>query len=144
MSGKTTEKKGVPTPKRQPRQRQKERPLGELKFSCRIAPPDGDRDPETNAPVPVRIDVDLRLFTLAERQIVKQIMGKFATPIEYDDVIVAHAWVVWRRTHPDSSLQYWMEHIAVGDLMDSLSMQPGDTAWDTTPEDYDPKPSGIT
>ena len=143
MSGKTTEKKGVPTPKRQPRQRQKERPIGELRFSVMIGPPDGERDAE-NVPVPVRIDCDLRKFTLAERQLVKQIMNKLAAPIDMEDVIVAHSWVVWRRTHPESSLNVWMNHLDVGSLMDALDLDPSETAWDTTPEDYDPKPSGIT
>jgi len=138
-----TAKKGGPTPRR-PRQRQKERQLGELKFSAMVAPPDGERDPDTGKPIPQRVDVDLRAFTLAERQLVKQVMAKFAAPIDLEDVIVAHAWVIWRRTHPTSSLQFWMEHITFGDMLDSLVLEPDHVVWDTTPDDYDPLPSSTT
>lgn len=117
---------------------QRERPAGELKFAVIIAPPDGERDDDGN-PVPVTLEVDLRHFTLAERQLVKRIMAKFAEPVEAEDVVLAHAFTVWRRTHPDASLQRWMDDIEWGTLLDSLNMEPGRTAWDTTPEGYDPE-----
>lgn len=122
-----------------PKNVQKERPLGELKFTVRVAPPDGPTDAE-GQPFPADIEVDLRRFTLAERQLVRKVMAKFAEPAEMTDVVVAHAWVVWRRTNPSSSLQFWMDHITFGDLLDGLSLEPGHTEWDTTPEGYDPNP----
>lgn len=121
----------------------KNRPLNELEFTGRFAVPDGPRDPETNKPIPGEIHCELRRFTLAERQLVKRIMQKFASPPDWDDVIVAHAFVVWRRTHPEASLQYWMDHIQWGDLLDGLDLAtPASIAWDTTPEHYDPNLSG--
>jgi|CXWL01.1.fsa_nt_gi hypothetical protein len=134
--------KSTPKAARKPRETQKQRPLGELKFTVMIRPPDGERDAE-NVPIPVEVDVDLRRFSLLERQLVKTIMNKFAAPVDMEDVVVAHAWIVWRRTHPDSSLQYWMEHIDVGDLMECIAMDPKETNWDTTPEDFDPKAAAL-
>lgn len=113
------------------------RPAGELLFDVRLAPPDGDRG-EDGAPLPVDLHVDLREFTLSERQLVKRILAKMAEPPDMDDVIVGHAFVVWRRTHPTASLQNWMDHITWGDLLDGLQMEPGHVAWDTTPKGYDP------
>lgn len=120
-----------------PKQVQSQRPLGELKFDFLIAPPDGPRDAD-DKPIPVHIHVDLRQFTLAERQLVKRAQAKFAQPLDAEDVAVVHAWVVWRRTNPTSSLQYWMDHIEYGDFLDSITLEPGHVQWDTTPEGYDP------
>jgi len=127
-----------------PRQRpakqvQRERPAGELKYELRIAPPDGELDADGNS-IPVELVVDLRHFTLDERQLAKRALLKFAQPPDWEDVIVVHAFVVWRRTHPAASLQFWMEHIEWGDLLDGLALEPGHVAWDTTPEGYDPNP----
>ena len=124
--------------RRPPKQIQSQRPAGELKFDFRIAPPDGDLDGDGN-PIPVEMHVDLREFTLGERQLVKRALLKFAQPVDVEDVVVVHAWVVWRRTHPTSSLQYWMDHIDYGDFLDGMAFEPGHVAWDTTPEGYDPK-----
>lgn len=117
---------------------QSKRPAGELRFAARIAPPDGDRDADGRL-VHVDLVCDLRRFTLAERQLVKRSLAKFVQPPDWDDVIVVHCWVVWRRTHPDSSLQRWMTEIEFGDLMDGLNIDPGHVEWDTTPEGYDPE-----
>lgn len=121
-----------------PKTAMSQRPAGELLYSFKIAPPDGDRN-EDGTPVLVQVDVDLRRFTLAERQLVKKALLKFAQPPEFEDVIVVHAWVVWRRTHPESSLDLWMNDIEWGDFLDGLSVEPGHTQWDTTPEGYDPE-----
>ena len=120
-----------------PKSVQAKRPAGELKFGLRIAPPDGPTDAQ-GAIIPVEIEVDLRSFTLAERQLAKRAMSKFAPPNDIEDVVVVHAWVVWRRTNPSSSLQFWMDHISYGDLLDGLGLEPGHVEWDTTPEGYDP------
>lgn len=123
--------------RRPPKSVQKDRPAGELKFTAVIAPPDGARD-DQDQPIRVQLEVDLRAFTLAERQLAKRAMSKFVAPIDMEDVVVVHAWVVWRRTHPESSLQYWMDHITFGDVLDGLAVEPGRVEWDTTPEGYDP------
>lgn len=115
------------------------RPANELSFSVRVAPPDGDRDAD-GSPIPVQLDIELREFTLAERQLVKRVLAKMAQPPDWDDVIVAHAWVVWRRTRPESSLQVWMDHITWGEVLDGVEFaDPPAVVWDTTPEDFDPK-----
>lgn len=117
------------------------RPAGELQFDLVIRPPDGEIDPTEDPPRPhpVQLHVDLRKFSLAERQLVKRALAKFAEPQDFDDVIVVHAWVVWRRTHPTSSLQHWMDHIEWGDVLDGLAVEPGHVEWDTTPEGFDPE-----
>lgn len=117
---------------------QAQRPKGELKYSLMIAPPDGPRD-EEGVPVPQQIDIDLRHFTLAERQMVKRVLAKFVQPPDWEDVLVAHSWVVWRRSNPTSSLQAWMDDIEWGDLLDALQLEPGHVHWDTTPEGFDPE-----
>lgn len=126
----------------QPRRRpaksvQRERSLAELKFGLRIAPPDGPRDAQ-DQPIPVELEVDLRSFVLTERQLAKRALLKFAQPPDIEDVVIVHAWVVWRRTNPSSSLQYWMDNVTYGDLLDGLALEPGHVEWDTTPEGYDP------
>jgi hypothetical protein len=115
-----------------------ERPVGELKFDLVLRPPDGPTD-ETGRPIPQQITVDLRRFTLGERQLAKRVLTKFVSS-DMEDVVLAHAWVVWRRTNPTSSLQSWMDSIEWGDLLDGLMFEPGHVHWDTTPEGYDPKP----
>lgn len=125
--------------RRPPKQVQRERPAGELKFSVVIAPPDGPRDAE-DQPIPVQLEVDLRTWSLAERQLAKQAMAKFVQPPDPEDVVIVHAWVVWRRTNPTSSLQYWMDNITFGDLLDGIKYEIGHVHWNTTPEGYDPNP----
>lgn len=125
--------------RRPPKQVQSQRPLGELKFDFLIAPPDGPRDAD-DKPIPVEMHIDLRTFSLGERQLVKRALQKFAQPVDVEDVAVVHAWVVWKRTNPTSSLQYWMDHIEYGDFLDGMAFEPGHVAWDTTPEGYDPNP----
>lgn len=120
-----------------PKQVQRERPLGELKFRFVIAPPDGERD-ANDQPIKVELDVNLGEFSLSERQLTKQVLAKFATPIDPQDVCVVHAWVMWRRTHPTSSFQYWMDNITTSELFEAIALEPGQTQWDTTPEGYDP------
>ena len=122
--------------RRPPKQVQAQRPAGELKYTFVIAPPDGDLDGDGN-PIPVQMEVDLRAFKLAERDLVKRALSKFTEP-DMTDVCVVHAWVIWRRTHPTSSLQYWMDTITLGQLLDAISLEPGRVVWDTTPEGYDP------
>lgn len=114
------------------------RPLSELKFEVRIAPPDGDRDAADQI-IPVQLAIDLLHFSLAERQLAKRALTKFVQPHDWEDIIVTHAWVVWRRTHPESSLQFWMDHIDWGDLLNALELEPGRVEWDTTPEGFDPE-----
>lgn len=114
------------------------RPAKELLFDFVIRPPDGDRD-ENGDIILVDLSVNLREFTLDERQLVKRIMAKFAEPHAMEDVAIAHAWVVWRRTHPTSSLDNWMTDITFGDVLDGLTFAPGHVHWQTTPEGYDPE-----
>jgi hypothetical protein len=123
-----------------PRQNMRERPLGELKFTFRVAPPDGNIGPDGN-PLPVDIVCDLREFTLAERQMVKRCMALLADPVDTQDVIIVHSWVMWRRIRPESSFQSWMDGITVGNTLDGLVLDPGHVEWDTTPVGYDPKAS---
>lgn len=118
------------------------RPRGELKFTVKLRPPDGDLDPgdEFGRTQMVDIAVDLRHFQLSERQLAKAAMAKFVAPIDFEDYVTVHTWVVWRRTHPDSSLQGWMDHIEWGELLDGLDpVDPARVEWDTTPEGFDPE-----
>lgn len=125
--------------RRPPREVQLQRPLHELKFTAVIRPPDGDRDPDTGQPRPVELEVELRTFTLYERQFVKTVMNLFALPHDTEDIVVAHAFVVWKRTHPTASLKVWMEHIEWGQFIEDLTLDPKLVNWDTTPPDFDPK-----
>jgi hypothetical protein len=112
--------------------KKKSEPVGELRFGLLIDPPDND----TGAPV--ELHVSLREFTLAERQLAKRALAKFTDP-DMEEVITVHAWVVWRRTHPESSLQNWMDHVQWGDVLDGLALDPDHVAWNTTPEGFDPE-----
>lgn len=112
----------------------KRRPVNELKFSLTIEVPDDDGGGRH------QIDVDLRTMTLSERHIARRALDKCPQPPEPTDVFLIHAWVVWRRTHPTSSLTTWMETISFGDVLDAIDMNPEHTVWDTTPEGYDPNP----
>lgn len=112
--------------------------LSELKVTLRIAPPDADKDEDGNL-VPALLEIDLGAFTLAERQLAKAALTKFVQPPDAEDVVIVHAWVVWRRTHPASSLDAWMNGLTFAEVLDGLSYEPGRTQWDTTPEGYDPE-----
>lgn len=107
--------------------------FGELKFSVEIDPPDSP-----TPGIPVRLDVDLANFTLEERQLAKRAMAKMTAP-DMEEVIVVHAWVVWRRSWPNSSLTVWFKDIRWSDVVMGLAIEPGHVNWDTTPEDVDPE-----
>lgn len=111
----------------------KRRPAGELKVSLTIEPPDAEGAGRQ------QIDVDLMSMTLSERQLVKRAMAKMESP-DYAEVVLVHAWVVWRRTHPTSSLQVWMDNLSLRDITDGIDQEPGHVVWDTTPEGFDPNP----
>lgn len=114
------------------RKTMKSRTGGELQFSLAVIPPDaGDGTPQ-------RVDVDLRRMSLSERQLAKRALAKMAEP-SFEEIILVHAWVTWRRTHPTSSLQVWMDDITFGDVLDGIDMEPGRVDWDTTPEGFDPE-----
>lgn len=108
------------------------RPVNELRFSVTISPPDADDD------LRHQFDVDLRAMTLAERQLAKRALAKMVDP-DWAEVVMVHAWVVWRRTNPTSSLQEWMDNLSFGDVLDGLDFDPEHVAWDTTPEGFDPE-----
>lgn len=108
------------------------RPAGELKFTLIVEPPDSESTDRA------QIDVDLRTMTLAERQLVKRALAKMVEP-DYAEILLVHAWVVWRRTNPHSSLQLWMDNLALGDITDGVTYEPGHVHWDTTPEGFDPE-----
>ena len=108
------------------------RPTRELKFTLVVEPPDSESTER------VQIDVDLRTMTLAERQLVKRALAKMVEP-DYAEILLVHGWVVWRRTNPHSSLQVWMDNLALGDITDGVTYEPGHVHWDTTPEGFDPE-----
>ena len=108
------------------------RPAGELKFTLVVEPPDSESTDR------VQIDVDLRTMTLTERQLVKRALAKMVEP-DYAEILLVHGWVVWRRTNPHSSLQVWMDNLALGDITDGVTYEPGHVHWDTTPEGFDPE-----
>ena len=108
------------------------RPARELKFTLVVEPPDSESTER------VQIDVDLRTMTLAERQLVKRALAKMVEP-DYAEILLVHGWVVWRRTNPHSSLQVWMDNLALGDITDGVTYEPGHVHWDTTPEGFDPE-----
>ena len=101
----------------------KRRPVGELQFSLLVAPPDAEGD------TPQQIDVDLRGMSLSERELARAALAKTVQPPEMTTVLLIHAWVTWRRTHPTSSLQVWMDDITYGEILDGLNVEPGHTAW---------------
>ena len=111
----------------------KRRPAGELKFSLGIEVPDADGGGRH------QIDVDLMGMSLAERQLAKRALAKMESP-DYAEVALVHAWVAWRRDHPTSSLQVWMDDIRLRDITDGIVAEPGHVVWDTTPEGFDPNP----
>lgn len=112
----------------------KNRAANELKMSVLLTVPDHDSDD------PVQIDINLREFTLAEREVAKAALAKAVQPPDMHLVVVVHAWVVWRRTHPHSSLQAWMDNITFGDVLDGVGQfEAMLQVWDTTPEGFDPK-----
>lgn len=125
-----------------PKAVQRQRPATELKFSLVLAPPDGPQGDDGNL-LPQRLDIDLRSWPLADRELAKRALSKFVQP-DAEDVVLVHAWIVWRRSNPTSSLQTWMENITLGDLLDGLNMDPGRVTWDTTPEGYDPEALSVT
>lgn len=112
------------------RQAMKSRTGGELRFSLMLTPPGED--------VAQQLEVDLRGMTLSERQLAKRALAKMVEP-SFEEVILVHAWVVWRRTHPTASLQTWMDDITFGDLLDGIDFEPDHVLWDTTPEGFDPE-----
>ncbi len=136
------------TTRRQPQDRQRpksakhvqrDRPINEIDFTLRIAPPDGPSNAEGD-PIPVDLHVTLRKFTLAERQLAARALAKMVQPPTVEFIYLVHGWIVWRRTNPTSSLQVWMDSITFGDLMDGLEgHDPENVVWDTTPEGYDPE-----
>ncbi len=85
-----------------PRDLANRRPVNELKFSVTIEVPDDDGGGKH------QIDVELRSMSLAERHVARRAIDKCPQPPEPTDVFLIHAWVVWRRTHPTSSLTTWM------------------------------------
>lgn len=107
------------------------RPPRELKFTLVVEPPDSESTER------VQIDVDLRTMTLAERQLVKRALAKMVEPDA--EILLVHGWVVWRRTNPHSSLQVWMDNLALGDITDGVTYEPGHVHWDTTPKGFDPE-----
>jgi len=125
-------------PKQRPARAAAANRTADLRFDFRIAPPDGDRTPE-GVPVPVDLVVDLRRFTLGERDLAMRALTKMADPNDWVDWCVVHAWVVWRRSHPASSLQVWMDHIEWGAVLDGLAFDTIPAGFDTVPEGFDPK-----
>lgn len=116
----------------------KKRPAGELKVVLRIVPPEGERDNDQ----PVELFVDLRNMTGSERQLAKRALEKM-TAVDMTEVVLVHAWVVWRRTHSESSLQTWMDDTKYGEILDGMDVEPGHVEWDTTPEGFDPEALGV-
>lgn len=86
---------------------------------------------------PVEIELNLLGFTIAERNIAKKALAQFTDP-DLVEIVCVNAWVVWRRTHPDSRLDDWVNGITFGDLIgasfDDLRLQPFDT-----PDGFDPE-----
>ena len=86
---------------------------------------------------PVEIELNLLGFTIAERNIAKKALAQFVDP-DLVEIVCVNAWVVWRRTHSDSSLDDWVNGITFGDLIganfDDLRQQPFET-----PEGFDPE-----
>lgn len=111
----------------------KKRAKNELRFSIEIEAPDAEGGGRH------RLDVDLRAMTLGERELARAALAKAVQPPAFEVVMLVHAWVVWRRSHPTSSLQVWMDDITFGDIMDGVQLEPSRVAWDTTPEGYDPE-----
>lgn len=110
----------------------KRRPVGELKFTLVVEPPDSESTDK------VSIDVDLMRMSLADRQLVKRALAKMVEP-DYAEILLVHAWVVWRQTNPNTSLQLWMDNLDLGDITDGVTYEPGHVHWDTTPEGFDPE-----
>ena len=108
------------------------RPANEMRMTVVVRPPDADDDARH------QIDIDLRTMTLAERQLAKRAMAKMVDA-SWEEVIMVHAWVTWRRDHPSSSLQEWMDNLTFGDVLDGIEFDPDRVAWDTTPEGFDPE-----
>lgn len=108
------------------------RPAKELRFTVTICPPDADDDTRH------QLDVDLRSMSLSERQLAKRALAKMVEP-DWAEIVMVHAWVVWRRTNQTSSLQEWMDDLTFGDVLDGLDFEPDHVAWDTTPEGFDPE-----
>lgn len=106
------------------------RPQGELRADISITPPGSDEVHQ--------ISIDLRTMSLSERQLVKRALAKMTDP-DWAEILLVHAWVVWRRTNPTASLSSWMDNIMFGDVMDGLDMDPTRVQWDTTPDEYDPE-----
>lgn len=83
------------------------------------------------------IEINLMAFTLAERNTAKKALAKFTEP-DMVDIMAVNAWVVWRRSHPECSLDDWVNGITFGDLLGTdwagVAEQPYDT-----PEDYSPE-----
>lgn len=120
--------------KRKPtRQLLRERVRNELRFSLTVEAPD-DEGGGTH-----RIDVDLKAMSLGERELARAAMAKAVQPAAWEVVVIVHAWVVWRRSHPTSSLQTWMDDITLSDILDGINVEPSRTVWDTTPEGFDPE-----
>ena len=111
----------------------KRRPAGELKFSLSIEVPEAEGGGRH------QIDVDLMGMSLSDRQLAKRALAKMESP-DYAEVALVHAWVAWRRDHPTSSLQVWMDDICLRDITDGLDAEPGHVQWNTTPEGFDPNP----
>lgn len=111
----------------------KRRPAKELKFTLTIEVPEAEGGGRH------QIDVDLMSMSLSERQLAKRALAKMESP-DYAEVTLVHAWVAWRRDHPTSSLQVWMDDINLRDITDGIDQEPGHVAWDTTPEGFDPNP----
>jgi len=108
------------------------RPAGELKFSLSIEVPDAEGGGRH------QIDVDLMGMSLSDRQLAKRALAKMESP-DYAEVALVHAWVSWRRDHPTSSLQAWMDDVSLRDITDGIAYEPGHVVWDTTPEGFDPE-----
>lgn len=87
---------------------------------------------------PVDIEINLLGMTLAERNVAKKALAQFEEP-DLVEIVAVNAWVVWRRTHPESQLQEWVEGITFGDIIGAGQFDDVlDLPW-VTPEGYDPE-----
>jgi hypothetical protein len=76
-------------------------------------------------------------FTLAERNLAKKAMQQFTDP-DILEIQAVNAWVVWKRTHPECSLDLWVNTVTFGDMLGPDWQSVLDQAF-VTPDGYDPE-----